>query len=158
MQIVEATPRTVNNNYNTILINLLDPISLHPSDPGFEECMADFVSRLHAQLGDGDHHVSQYSSICQRVATDFLFGGEKVRYLTTDLARKKGVYKAPDGKLRFDPKQGRASSFYRRGVGKDLCAVSPEYQIEVVSEGGRQFCDRVASNGYTSYKKVAAPE
>ncbi len=157
MQIV-AKPATYNHNNNNCLILQanLTPISLHPSDPGYEECKADFIGRLQNKLGDGKHSASTYSFICRCTGVDFLFGGEKARYMTTDLARKKGVYLAPDGRLRYDHKHEKVSSFYGNCLHNKLTdsVVSPCYYNRVMLDSPKYFSKRVTSDGYSSYKKI----
>ncbi len=154
--------KTINHHHHhhtTILLSNLAPLSLHPSDPGYEECKADFMRQLETKFGDTTHSSFTYKYMCISTATKFLFGGDKIRYVTTDLGRKKGMYMTPDGRLQYDPRQEKASSFFTTCVTKKLdnhSKVSQECYYEVMEDCPKNFMHRVTSDGYTSYKHLTS--
>ena len=160
MQIVKASSTTINHNYNTFLINMLEPVSLDPKDPGFEQCMAEFVSQLHKRMdviGDAENcDEYKYSRICRKTGLDFLFNGKKARYLLTDLARRKGVYLAPDGILRVDEYQKTAAYFYKEGIYQNWIMMKDRHEfsdhfVRAVGKGRKNFCEKVKTDGFNLY-------
>ena len=162
MQMVKVKAKTTinNNTYNTILINMLEPVSLNPKDPGYEDCMAEFVSQLQERMnviGDAEKcDEYKYSSICRKTGLDFLFNGKKTRYLLTDLARRKGVYLAPDGLLRVDEYQKTAASFYDQGIYQNWVMMKDrreftDHYVRAVGKGKKKFCEKVKTDGFNLY-------
>ena len=161
MQIVKASASTtINNNYNTFLINMLEPISLDPKDPGYKECMAEFVHKLHESmnvLGDAENcDEYKYSRICRETGLDFLFNGKKARYLLTDIARRKGVYLAPDGILRTDEYQKTAAYFYNQGIYQNWITMKDrreftDHYVRAVGKGRKNFCEKLKTDGFNLY-------
>ena len=161
MQMVTAKAKTtINNTYNTILINRLEPMSLDPKDPGFKECMAEFVNQLHERMnviGDAENcDEYKYSRICRKTGLDFLFNGKKARYVLTDLARRKGVYLAPDGILRFDENQKTAAYFYKEGIYQNWTMMKDRHEfadhfVRAVGKGRKNFCEKLKTDGFNLY-------
>ena len=102
-QLEIAKKTTVINNYhNKIIINIL-------GDCDFIENKKEFIKLLQNTI----------SGNIPKLYENFMLNGDKPKYLVTDLARKKGVYKK-DGNLKVDLDLRDLMRCYRTGIFEEL--------------------------------------
>lgn len=117
LQVATATSTTnTTNNYYQIFVSQMEPWCIDPAADGYRQVLGDDVRALGAALrrrlrpqpryreardyrasADRANRLCELERfVCGRMA------GPRPRYVVTDLARKKGVFKLADGAVRFD--------------------------------------------------------
>ena len=143
IQLLKKNTKVTNNNYN-IVLNILSPIGLDPSDPSYIDSIQLLTGNIKRRLKnqtftEETENLKQVH--CQTALNETIFPKEgNPKYLITDASRKKGIYKTSDGKLKHDTGQHKLSQFFKEGAQKA--------DVYDVSLNKKDICEK----GHSIYK------